>query len=203
MTFRRAAAATAAVITVLLLQATLVGPLLSPVPVSFPLLVVMVIAIQAGPGAGIGLGFAAGLLADLASPQPVGVQAICWLGAGLLAGILGGLVTLSRASARSTAALAAAIATAATVVCGGMLAVLASHNTTFADVLRYVVPLALLNALGALVLVAPIRVVLAALAIWPAVPAGRRIQEPIPLRAASRISVSVPLRATVGGRGRQ
>ena len=77
-------------LTALLLQATLIGPLTFPVPVSLPALLVIVVGIYAGPGVGVGLGFSTGLLADLGSDNPAGVQALCFLGAGLVAGIARG-----------------------------------------------------------------------------------------------------------------
>ena len=92
MTIVRCAAGAAAVVTAMLVQATVVGPLVYPVPVSLPLLVVVGVALLSGPSTGIALGFGAGLLADLTSQHPVGVLALAWLGAGVLAGLVGGVV---------------------------------------------------------------------------------------------------------------
>jgi hypothetical protein len=92
MTVVRCVAGLAAVVTAMLVQATLVGPLTYPVPVSLPLLVVVGVAVLCGPSTGIALGFGAGLLADLTSHHPVGLLALTWLGAGIVAGIVGGLV---------------------------------------------------------------------------------------------------------------
>ncbi len=61
MTRIRALAALAAIITALLLQATLVAPLTMPVPISLPALVVAAVALSDGPGAGLSFGFATGL----------------------------------------------------------------------------------------------------------------------------------------------
>lgn len=89
----RPVAAAAAIVTALLLQATLVGPLttavLGPVATGLPAVLVAAVALVDGPGAGMSLGFAAGLIADLGSDHPAGVLALGWLGLGLLAGVLG------------------------------------------------------------------------------------------------------------------
>lgn len=92
MTIVRCAAGLAAVVSAMLVQATLVGPLVYPVPVNLALLVVVGVAVLSGPSTGIALGFGAGLLADLTSHHPVGLLAATWLGAGIVAGIVGGLV---------------------------------------------------------------------------------------------------------------
>ena len=92
MTIVRCAAGLAAVVSAMLVQATVIGPLVYPVPVSLPLLVVVGVAVLSGPSTGIALGFGAGLLADLSSRHPVGMLALTWLGAGIVAGIVGGLV---------------------------------------------------------------------------------------------------------------
>lgn len=84
----RLAAALAAMITALLLQATVVAPATSPYPVSLPAVVVAAIALLEGPAAGMSLGFVAGLLADLGSHHPAGVLALSWLGLGLLCGLI-------------------------------------------------------------------------------------------------------------------
>jgi cell shape-determining protein MreD len=188
-------------VTALLLQACLVGPLCAPVPVSVPLLVVLIVAFQAGPGAGIGLGFATGLIADLASPQPVGVQALCWLGAGMAAGLVGGLLTGHRSTPRSVAVAAAGLATLANAAAGCLLALLASHGTSPAAVAAYLIPASLLNAVLALALVRPVRAILATLGIWAVAPAGRRIREQMPARVANRMVISVPLKSSRTGSG--
>ncbi len=92
MTIVRCAAGLAAVVSAMLVQATLVGPLVYPVPVNLALLIVVGVAVLSGPSTGIALGFGAGLLADLTSHHPVGLLAATWLGAGIVAGIVGGLV---------------------------------------------------------------------------------------------------------------
>jgi hypothetical protein len=101
MTAPRWAAGLATLITAMLLQATLIGPLFVPLPASLPLVVIASIALLTGPSTGITLGFAGGLLVDLGSQHPVGVLALTWLGAGLAAGVLGGMVVPSEAGSRS------------------------------------------------------------------------------------------------------
>ena len=90
MTRARIAAASAGILTVLLLQAALVGPVVSgfveAAAVSLPAVAVAAVAFVDGPGAGMSFGFVTGLLADLGSSHPAGVLALCWLGVGLLCG---------------------------------------------------------------------------------------------------------------------
>ena len=102
MTITRCAAGLAAVITAMLVQAALVGPLVYPVPVSLPLLLVVGVAVLCGPSTGVPLGFGAGLFADLNSEHPVGLFALAWLGAGLVAGVVGGLVSGDASAPRRT-----------------------------------------------------------------------------------------------------
>ena len=85
MTRSRIAAALAGILTVLLLQATLVAPVCTPFAVSLPAVLVAAVALVDGPATGISFGFAAGLMADLGSRHPAGVLALCWLGVGLRA----------------------------------------------------------------------------------------------------------------------
>jgi rod shape-determining protein MreD len=75
----RICAAAAAAITALLLQLTLIGPVLPLVPASLPAVLVAAVAIAGGAGPGLTMGFAVGLLADLSSPHPVGLMAAIWL----------------------------------------------------------------------------------------------------------------------------
>jgi rod shape-determining protein MreD len=153
----RMALALAAVVSVLLLQATVIGPLTFPVPVSLPALMVIVVAIYAGPGVGIGLGFATGLLADLGSDHPAGVQALGWMAAGVIAGMVGGLATERGYRTRGVAALAAAIGAATALVVAFMLAILGSHAATATVAVRSVIPVGLADALIGLVLVPIVR----------------------------------------------
>lgn len=80
------------IVTALLLQATVVGPVAVFVPVSLALVVVLSAALLSGPGTGIAFGFGAGLLADLASSHAVGTLALTWMVGGLLAGRASGVV---------------------------------------------------------------------------------------------------------------
>lgn len=157
MTVSRLAAAVASLITVLLLQASLIGPLTFPVPVSLPALLVIVVALYAGPGVGMGLGFATGLLADLGSDHPAGVQALCWMAAGLLAGMVGGLATERGYRTRGVAAMAAVLGAATSCVVALVLAVLGSHAATAGLAARAVIPVGLTDALLGLVLVPIVR----------------------------------------------
>ena len=88
MTFARAVAALAALLTALLLQATLIGPATMSVPASLPAVLVGAVAIWTGPATGMLLGFVTGLVADLGSEHPAGVLALCWLVLGLTLGRL-------------------------------------------------------------------------------------------------------------------
>lgn len=88
MTRSRIAAAHAAVLTALLLQATLVAPVTMSAQLSLPAVLVAALAVNCGAGAGISVGFAAGLVADLGSSHPAGVLALCWLGIGVVCGLL-------------------------------------------------------------------------------------------------------------------
>ena len=171
MNLSRLAAAAAGVLTALLLQACLIGPLTFPVPVSLPALLVIVVAIYAGPGVGVGLGFSTGLLADLGSDNPAGVQALCFLGAGLVAGVVGGLATQRRYGTRGVAALAAAVGGGTSLAVGLLLSVLGSHAATVGTTLRYLIPIVLTEALLGLLVVPLVRRLLRAQGIRPPKPA--------------------------------
>jgi len=86
MTRARVAAAAAAILTLLLLQAALVGPAVGSWAVSLPAVAVAAVAFVDGPATGMSFGFAIGLIADLGSSHPAGVFALCWLGVGLFCG---------------------------------------------------------------------------------------------------------------------
>jgi rod shape-determining protein MreD len=162
VTASRLAAAAAGLLTVLLLQASLIGPITFPVPVSLPTLLVVVVGIYAGPGIGLGLGFVTGLVADLGSAHPAGVQALGWLLAGLAAGILGGLATERGYGNRGVAALAALVASTTSFCVTLLLAVLGSHGATAWLAVRDLVPVGLTDALLGLVLVPAVRALLRA-----------------------------------------
>jgi cell shape-determining protein MreD len=89
MSRARLVAAITAIMTALLLQATVVGPAAGRVPISLPAVLVAAVALVDGPTAGLSFGFAAGLVADLGSVHPAGVLALCWLGVGLVCGAAG------------------------------------------------------------------------------------------------------------------
>jgi cell shape-determining protein MreD len=162
-------------LTALLLQASLLGPLTFPVPVSLPALLVIVVGIYAGPGIGMGLGFATGLLADLGSEHPAGVQALCWLAAGLAAGMLGGLATQRGYGTRGVAALAALLGAATSGVLGLMLAILGSHAATAVLACKFLIPVGLTDALLGLAVVPLVRNLLRAQGIRSPRPVGRLI----------------------------
>lgn len=118
MTRARIAAAIAALITALLLQATLIGPVSVPLPVSLPAVLVAAVALVDGPGAGIAFGFAAGLVADLGSEHPAGLQALCWLGVGLACGLVRSPYSRLLRDVTVAATVAGAAAGLATVLLG-------------------------------------------------------------------------------------
>lgn len=153
MTRVRAAAAIAAVLTVLLLQATLVGPLTMPVPASLPALLVAAVALVDGPGTGLGFGFAVGLVADLGSEHPAGVLALCWLVVGLVCG----RCASPHASVRRDAALAATVCGLASVAATLVLAIVGADGASVELALHDAIPATLLDALLALVVVAATR----------------------------------------------
>jgi rod shape-determining protein MreD len=160
VTASRLAAAVAGLLTALLLQATLVGPLTFPVPVSLPALLVVVTGIYAGPGIGLSFGFCTGLLADLGSQDTVGVQALTLLAAGLAAGVLGGLATERGYRTRGVAAMAAGLATATALATGLLLVILGSHGASPATVFDTLIPVLPTDALLGLLLVPAVRAVL-------------------------------------------
>lgn len=129
MTRSRLVAAAAAILTLLLLQATLVAPVVatlsSAAVVSLPAVAVASVAFVDGPATGMSFGFVAGLLADLGSAHPAGVLALCWLGVGLLCGRVADQHTLRHdaISAGLICAVAGSVATVALAVlnAGGSL----------------------------------------------------------------------------------
>jgi rod shape-determining protein MreD len=143
----RLLAAIAGIVTVLMLQATLVGPAFAPYPVSLPAVLVAAVAFVDGPAAGMSLGFATGLVADLGSAHPAGVLALCWLGAGLVAGTLA-----DRRSVRRDALSAGLVCGAATVAATLLLALVHSGGTVW-DAARYALPAGLGDVVLALGLV--------------------------------------------------
>lgn len=145
------AAAAAGILTALLLQATLVAPVCAPVPVSLPAVLVAAVALVEGPAAGMSFGFAAGLTADLGSPHPAGVLALCWLGVGLLCG---GIST--RRTLRRDAMTVGIICGLASSVATALLAFVHRGGTLGAAV-RDLVPTAMISTVLALAVVALVR----------------------------------------------
>lgn len=152
MTRIRAIAALAAIITALLLQATLLTPLTMPVPISLPAMIVAAVALSDGPGAGLSFGFAAGLLADLASDHPAGVLALSWLVVGVVCGL-----AADGTSVRLDAAIAAGVCTAASFATAVLLLVTGSAGATAAQAVHDIIPTLLGNALLALVVIPLVR----------------------------------------------
>jgi rod shape-determining protein MreD len=148
MTRTRALAALAAILTALLLQATVIGPVTLPVAVSLPAILVAAVALVDGPGAGLSLGFVAGLLADLGSNHPAGILAMCWMGVGLLCGCVGGVRTV-----RVDAAFAALACTAASLLADGLLAVTRTGSVSVGAAFAQLIPVALGDAVLALAMV--------------------------------------------------
>jgi cell shape-determining protein MreD len=156
VTRARVAAAAAGLVTSLLLQATLVGPVTAPFPVSLPAVLVAAVALVDGPATGMSFGFAAGLTADLGSHHPAGVLALCWLGLGLVCGTVADRRSLGRDAV--TAGIACGLAGAASVL---LLAVLRSGGSV-RDAVVYTLPAVLGDVVVALVIVALVRRMLAA-----------------------------------------
>ncbi len=145
MTARRFAAAVAAILTVLLLQATLISPLVPAVPLSLPAVIVASVALTSGPGAGIAFGFSAGLLADLGSEHPAGVLALCWLGIGVLCGVM----SSQRRRLRDAAVGCGIVCGVASGAVGLLLTALGSSGATAWASVEGIVPAALGDVLMA------------------------------------------------------
>jgi len=148
----RVFAAMAAILTALLLQATLIAPWSEPVPVSLPAVLVAAVALVDGPGTGLAFGFAAGLLADLGSTHPAGVLAMCWLLVGVSCGLAADRATVRRDAA--TAALGCALAGALATV---LLTVLHSGGATLGAAAAHLLPSLVGDALLALAVVPLVR----------------------------------------------
>ncbi len=183
MTPIRLVAALAALATAMLLQATLVGPVFLPLPVSLPVVLVACVALLTGPSTGIALGFGSGLLVDLASNHPVGVLALSWLGLGLVAGVLGGMVTPSRTlipaparrpeSRRDQALLVGVLGVGVSVVTASLLALLDDGAEPWTTQLLRSLPGGALDAILALAVLPLAAAALASPTLRPA-PAARR-----------------------------
>ncbi|MDT4936966.1 MAG: hypothetical protein QOG80_637 [Pseudonocardiales bacterium] len=165
MTRLRAIAALAAMLTALLLQATLVAPLSLLAPASLPAVLVAAVALAEGPAAGMSLGFALGLLADLGSRHPAGVFALCWLGLGLVAGS-----TAGRRSVRGDAAMAAVLCTVSAAASCLLLILVHADGVTLAESIRTLTPAGLVDALLALPVVVLVRAAVRSDTLAPAHP---------------------------------
>jgi rod shape-determining protein MreD len=116
MTLARVTAAHASVLTALLLQATLVGPVTMSAQLSLPAVLVAAVALNCGAGSGISLGFGAGLVADLGSSHPAGILALCWLAVGVLCGLLADSTRSPRSQVLITGVVCGAAASVATLL---------------------------------------------------------------------------------------
>jgi cell shape-determining protein MreD len=146
----RLLAALTALVTALLLQATVVGPLAMWVPVSVPAVLVAAVALVDGPATGISFGFTAGLLADLGSNHPAGVLALSWLGLGLVCGLVA-----DRRTVVGDALVVGGFGAAAALFTALVLTVVHAGGATAAAGLRTTLPAGLGDALLALA-VAPL-----------------------------------------------
>lgn len=156
MTRVRVAAAIAALLTVLVLQATLVGPLADTVPASLPALLVAAVALADGPGTGIAFGFTAGLITDLGSEHPAGVLALCWLGVGLVCGRSGA----PNAPVLRDVMFSAVACSVAAVVSTGLLALIGADGASGRDTVRFALPALAIDLVLALVVVPLVRLFL-------------------------------------------
>lgn len=156
MTPARVAAAGAALVSALLLQATVVGPVSVPLPVSLPAVVVAAVALTDGPGTGLAFGFTSGLVADLGTQHPAGILALTWmvLGAGC------GLGADPRATVRRDAAVSAVLVTLTALFGGVLLAVLGADGVQLHELLTHAGPALLGDAILALGIVPLVRCLL-------------------------------------------
>ena len=152
MTRNRLLAGLTAILTALLLQATLVAPLAPTAAASLPAVLVAAVALVDGPGTGVALGFGTGLLADLGSPHPAGALALCWMAVGLGCGALAGRAALPRDVVVSAAA--ASFASAASVL---LLSAVHATGASAGAAARELVPAFLVDLILALLVVPVIR----------------------------------------------
>jgi cell shape-determining protein MreD len=148
----RLVAALTAALTALLLQATLVAPLAQLVPVSLPAVLVASIALVDGAGTGLAFGFALGLLADLGSPHPAGVLALCWMGVGLGCGTVAAWHSIPRG-----ALVTACACGVATLVGDVILVAVGSSGATMLGAIEGVGPAAVIDGALALLLIPLLR----------------------------------------------
>lgn len=151
MTRARVAVAAAGILTTLLLQAVLVGPVVAPYAVSLPLVLVAAVGLVDGPATGLGFGFAAGLVADLGSVHPAGVFALVWMGVGLLCGLVA-----DRQSLRRDAVTAGVLSGVGSSVATLVLALVTSRAGVW-DAVRDLVPSVIGDVLLAFAVLALVR----------------------------------------------
>jgi len=148
----RIAAAIAALLSCLAVQAAVIAPLSTSAAVSLPALLVAAVALSDGPGTGIAFGFAAGLVADLGSNHPAGVFALTWMGVGMLCGL-----AADKTSVRTDAVIATALCAVAASMGTALLTLLKADGATLGLVFREFLPTALGDGLLAIVLVPLVR----------------------------------------------
>ncbi len=165
MTRSRVLAAIAGIITVLLLQATVVAPATYPWPVSLPAVLVAAVALADGPASGMSLGFAAGLVADLGSRHPAGVLALSWLGVGLVCGLVA-----PRHGVLRDALLAGLACGVASTFTGLVLALV--HGGDLGDAFVHLPPTALVDAALAMIVVPVVGAMLGSESLHAAEPAA-------------------------------
>ena len=170
MTRMRVAAALAAMLTALVVQATLISPLTGAIAVSLPAVLVATVALAEGPGAGMSLGFALGLVTDLGSRHPAGILALSWLGLGLAAGVLS-----ARRSKRADVALAAVLCTLAAVASAVLLTVVHADGASIAAGVSNAIPALLGDVLLAIVVVPLVRTFVGAQAMRSPTAIGREV----------------------------
>ncbi|WP_375501726.1 hypothetical protein [uncultured Jatrophihabitans sp.] len=151
MTRGRVAVAVAGILTALLLQAGIVGPVVAPYAVSLPLVLVATVGLVDGPATGLGFGFTAGLVADLGSAHPAGVFALVWMGVGLLCGLVA-----DRHSLRRDAVTAGVVSGVGSSVATLVLALVSSRAAAF-DAVRDLVPSAIGDVVLAFAVLALVR----------------------------------------------
>jgi cell shape-determining protein MreD len=150
VTRARVAAGTAGILTALLLQATLVGPVVTPWAASLPAVLVAAVALADGPATGMSFGFATGLVADLASRHPAGILALCWLGVGLVCGAAG-------TAGRMRSAVVAGCVTGAAGALAGVLLVVVHQGGTLQEVVAAAVPSLVVDVVLAVAVVPLVR----------------------------------------------
>jgi cell shape-determining protein MreD len=149
---QRGSAALAAMITALLLQGTLIGPLATAVPLSLPAVLVAAAALVEGPTTGMAFGFSLGLVADLGSSHPAGILALAWLSLGLVCGLAG-----DRRTVLGDVVIAAVCCALATLFAGLLLAVVHAGGATAWVAARGALPAGLGDAVLALAVIPLVR----------------------------------------------